>query len=91
MATIRDIAKLARVSPATVSRVLNYDQELSVAQETKQRIFEVAEDLNYTKHKRANKIGKAVIRLVQWYDEAEELADLYYLSIRLGIEKRRRS
>lgn len=88
MATIRDIAKLAGVSPATVSRVLNYDQELSVAQETKQRIFEVAEELNYTKHKRANKVGKSVIRLVQWYDEAEELADLYYLSIRLGIEKK---
>lgn len=88
MATIRDIAKLAGVSPATVSRVLNYDQELSVAHETKQRIFEVAEELNYTKHKRTNKIGKAVIRLVQWYDDAEELADLYYLSIRLGIEKK---
>lgn len=88
MATIRDIAKLAGVSPATVSRVLNYDQELSVAQETKQRIFEVAEKLNYTKHKRVNKSEKAVIRLVQWYDEAEELADLYYLSIRLGIEKK---
>lgn len=88
MATIRDIAKQAGVSPATVSRVLNYDQELSVAQETKQRIFEVAEALNYTKHKRANKVGKSVIRLVQWYDEAEELADLYYLSIRLGIEKK---
>ncbi|MDT2820897.1 LacI family DNA-binding transcriptional regulator [Enterococcus devriesei] len=88
MATIRDIAKQAGVSPATVSRVLNYDQELSVAQETRQRIFEVAEKLNYTKHKRSPKMGKALIRLVQWYDEAEELADLYYLSIRLGIEKR---
>lgn len=88
MATIRDIAKLAGVSPATVSRVLNYDQELSVAQETKQRIFEVAEELNYTKHKRVNKVGKSVIRFVQWYDQAEELADLYYLSIRLGIEKK---
>ena len=76
------------VSPATVSRVLNYDQELSVAQETRQRIFEVAEKLNYTKHKRSPKMGKALIRLVQWYDEAEELADLYYLSIRLGIEKK---
>lgn len=88
MATIRDIAKQAGVSPATVSRVLNYDQELSVAQETRQRIFEVAEKLNYTKHKRSSKMGKAIIRLVQWYDEAEELADLYYLSIRLGIEKK---
>ncbi|MBU5366382.1 MAG: LacI family DNA-binding transcriptional regulator [Enterococcus viikkiensis] len=88
MATIRDIAKQAGVSPATVSRVLNYDQELSVAQETRQRIFEVAEKLNYTKHKRSPKMGKALIRLVQWYDEAEELADLYYLSIRLGIEKK---
>ena len=29
-----------------------------------------------------------MIRLVQWYNEAEELADLYYLSIRLGIEKK---
>ncbi|MDU6523710.1 LacI family DNA-binding transcriptional regulator [Enterococcus devriesei] len=88
MATIRDIAKQAGVSPATVSRVLNYDQELSVAQETRQRIFEVAEKLNYTKHKRSPKMGRALIRLVQWYDEAEELADLYYLSIRLGIEKK---
>lgn len=88
MATIRDIARIAKVSPATVSRVLNYDQELSVAQETKQRIFEAAERLNYTKHKRENKGNKSIIRLVQWYDEAEELADLYYLSIRLGIEKK---
>ena len=27
-------------------------------------------------------------RLVQWYDSEEELADLYYLAIRLGIEKK---
>ena len=87
MATIKDIANLAEVSPATVSRVLNYDMELSVSQETRQKIFEVAEQLNYTKHKNKKK-EVMTFRLVQWYDSEEELADLYYLAIRLGIEKK---
>ncbi|MHC5226755.1 LacI family DNA-binding transcriptional regulator [Enterococcus sp. LJL99] len=88
MATIKDIATLANVSPATVSRVLNYDTELSVGHDTKKKIFEAAEELNYTKYKKNQKIVKARIILVQWYDESEELDDLYYLSIRLGIEKK---
>ncbi|ALS01544.1 LacI family transcriptional regulator [Enterococcus silesiacus] len=88
MATIKDIAKLAGVSPATVSRVLNYDPDLSAGIETKQKVFEAAEELNYTKHKKNSKTTKAKIILVQWYDEAEELEDIYYLSIRLGIEKK---
>lgn len=87
MATIKEIAEKAGVSPATVSRVLNYDEQLSVGMETKQKIFEVAEQLNYTKHKRKNK-GQTVVRLVQWYNKEEELEDLYYLSIRLGIEQK---
>lgn len=87
MATIKDIADKAGVSPATVSRVLNYDPDLSVGQETKQKIFEAAESLNYTKHKKKRR-EQLVIRLVQWHDTAEELADLYYLAIRLGIEKK---
>lgn len=88
MATIKDIAQLAGVSPATVSRVLNYDEELSVAHATKKKIFEAAEELNYTKHKRNQKKSRSRIVLIQWYDEVEELEDLYYLSIRLGIEKK---
>ncbi len=87
MATIKDIAEQAGVSPATVSRVLNYDPELSVGQETKQKIFEVAEALNYTKHKH-KKREQLTLRFVQWYNSEEELADLYYLAIRLGIEKK---
>lgn len=51
MATIKDIAKKANVSAATVSRVLNYDTGLAVGQETKRKIFEAAEALNYTKYK----------------------------------------
>ena len=88
MATIKDIAAKANVSAATVSRVLNYDKELSVSAETKKRIFEAAEALNYTKHQRQAQPQGGKIALVQWYDEAEELADLYYLAIRLGIEKK---
>ncbi|MGM0212498.1 substrate-binding domain-containing protein [Enterococcus sp. AZ109] len=88
MATIRDIAELAGVSPATVSRVLNYDSQISVGLATKHKIFQAAEELNYTKHKKNSKAETPVLRLVQWYDAEEELADLYYLAIRLGIEKR---
>ena len=88
MATIKDIAEKAGVSPATVSRVLNYDSELSVGQETKQKIFEAAEALNYTKYKNKQKKEDQVFRLVQWYETEEELADLYYLAIRLGIENK---
>lgn len=88
MATIKDIAQQAGVSPATVSRVLNYDSELSVSQDTKRKIFEAAEALNYTKYKTKQKRDLATYRLIQWYNTEEELADLYYLAIRLGIERK---
>ena len=55
MATIKDIAERAQVSPATVSRVLNYDETMSVSIETRNRIFQVAEELNYVKYKSKNK------------------------------------
>ena len=87
MATIKDIAQLAGVSIATVSRVLNYDTTLSVGDETKKRIFEAAEELSYKK-KPARKQGTGKIALLQWYTEKEELEDLYYMSIRLGVENR---
>lgn len=89
MATIKDIAGQAGVSVATVSRVLNYDSSISVADETRRKIFEAAENLNYTKHMKNTK-GKGrpkKIALVHWYSESKELEDLYYLSIRMGVEK----
>ncbi|MYL60514.1 LacI family DNA-binding transcriptional regulator, partial [Virgibacillus halodenitrificans] len=71
MATIKDIATKAKVSPATVSRVLNYDASLSVAEETKRRIFEAAEALSYKKHSVKKHIGEK-IAIVHWYTESEE-------------------
>lgn len=87
MATIKDIAVRAQVSPATVSRVLNYDQDLSVTDETKQRVFAAAEALNYRKKQRLEK-NVQKIALLTWYNEQEELNDIYYLSIRLGAEEK---
>lgn len=87
MATIKDIAEKAGVSIATVSRVLNYDASLSVGDETKKRIFEIAEALSYKKRP-SKKSSSARIGILLWYTEKEELNDLYYMSIRLGIEQR---
>ncbi len=87
MATIKDIAQKAGVSIATVSRVLNYDMTLSVGDETKKKIFEAAEELSYKK-KPVRKQESGKIAVLQWYTEKEELEDLYYMSIRLGVENR---
>lgn len=85
MATIKDIAVKAGVSIATVSRVLNYDPTISVADETKKRIFEVAEALSYKK-KANRKSSLPKVAIIHWYTEKEELDDLYYMSIRIGAE-----
>jgi len=90
--TLKDIAQRAEVSLATVSRVLNYDQTLSVSDQTRQRVFTIASDLQYNKRKRRD--VKALMRkniaVVQWYSESKEHDDLYYLAIRRGIESQAR-
>ncbi|MBU5595535.1 LacI family DNA-binding transcriptional regulator [Amphibacillus sp. MSJ-3] len=85
--TIKDIAEKAGVSIATVSRVLNYDSTLSVTEETKKRIFKTAEELDYKKRK--PKTGATQrIAFLHWGTESEELSDIYYMAIRVGIEER---
>lgn len=87
--TLKDIAQKADVSLATVSRVLNYDQTLSVSDQTRQRVFTIAADLRYTKHKRRDvkSLMRKNIAIVQWYSQSKEHDDLYYLAIRQGIEQ----
>lgn len=87
MATLKDIAEKAEVSTSTVSRVLNYDPTLSVGDETKKRIFEAAEELEYKNYRKKTQNKKMKLAIVNWYTEEEELNDLYYLSIRLGAEQ----
>ena len=47
MATLKDIANKAGVSQATVSRVLNRDETLSVTSETREKVIRLAEELGY--------------------------------------------
>ena len=47
MATIKEVAEAAQVSAATVSRVLNKDDSISVSPEVRMRIFQAAHALGY--------------------------------------------
>lgn len=86
MATIKDIAKKAGVSIATVSRVLNHDKSFNVSLETRMKILQVAEELNY-KIKEKNLTKENLnFALVYWYTISDEINDPYYYSIRLSIE-----
>lgn len=86
MATIRDIAKIAGVSPATVSRILNQDESLSVSPDTRERVLNTANELNYKKAV-PSVPTKTVLGIFQWCSQFQELEDPYYQSIRVGIEK----
>ena len=85
MATIKDVAKLANVSSATVSRILNNDKTLSVPEETRLTVFNAAKELNYIKKKKITK-NDFTLGIVQWYSLQQEIDDPYYLQIRQGIE-----
>ncbi len=90
MATIKDIANIAGVSPSTISRVLNHDETINVSNETRIKIFEAAEKLSYTKHidKPKKSLENALnFCLIHWYNEYQEINDPFFISIRMGIEE----
>ncbi len=87
MATIKDIAERAGVSIATVSRVLNYDETLSVQESTRRRIFEAAEALEYTVKEKKKRKKRLNIAMLSTYTPAEELVDPYYMTLRMAVER----
>ncbi|MCI8639381.1 MAG: LacI family DNA-binding transcriptional regulator [Coprococcus sp.] len=87
MSTIREIAERAGVSVATVSRVLNYDETLNVQDETKKKVFEAAEQLEYQMKEKKKRKRKLKIGMICSYSLEEELEDTFYLSVRVAIEK----
>lgn len=47
MTSIRDIAKITGVSPASVSRILNNDPTFHINEAARGRVIEIAKKLNY--------------------------------------------
>ncbi|WP_394217613.1 LacI family DNA-binding transcriptional regulator [Halobacillus trueperi] len=87
MVSIKDVAKKAQVSTATVSHVIN--ETRFVADETKQKVYLAMKDLNYhpnriarsLRSRKSNTIG-LLVPLV-----AEDTSNFFFMSIANGIEK----
>jgi len=91
MATIKQIAQQVGVSSATVSRVLNNDLTLHVSDETREKVFQVAEQIGYKPRRIARLKEETIstnkkIGLLFWSTQEEEKNDPYFLSVRRGIE-----
>lgn len=86
MARLKDIAEKANVSISTVSRVINHDFAFSISLKNRQKILQIAEELNYPISEPPKQKGKMEIKgsvgLVLLYNQMEEIEDPYYLSIR---------
>ena len=91
MATLKEIAYKSGVSMSTVSRVLNHDSTIAVSDETKLKIFEIADELEYKtvkeRKKKHTEEYKTKIGIVEMYDTVNQLEDPYYLLLSNIVEK----
>lgn len=86
MATLKDIAKLAKVSSGTVSRILNNDPSLNVRDETRAAVLNAANELNYKLKVKRQLRKRQTIAVVQWISSYEEEEDPYYFNLRRAVE-----
>ena len=88
MATMSEIAEKADVSMTTVSRVLSEDVTLKISDEKRQRVLDVAKELNYVSMRQKKKKKDRIrVGIVHWYTSESEFTYPYFLKIRIGIEK----
>jgi DNA-binding LacI/PurR family transcriptional regulator len=85
MANIRDVAKKAGTSIATVSRVLSNDESFKVPDSTKENIFKAVRDLNYSISNKIKKDKRYRIGCIMAMT-AVKYSDPYFMSMVSAIE-----
>lgn len=91
MATLKDIAEKTGVSVSAVSRVLNMDDTISVAEQTRKKIFDAAKELGYKSSKQKNKSQNTQEHLkmgiAQMFEMEQVMEDVYYLYMKTALEE----
>ena len=96
MATLKEIAQECGFSIATVSRVLNEDDTLSVPEATKELIIETAGRLNYKTRNERKRVEEARkkksdrlsrVGIVEMLSVGEQIEDAYYMYLKNNVEK----
>ena len=88
-ATIKDVAKRASVSTATVSFVLNDNPNETISSAVRQRVLEAARHLNYHASAAAASLARKRIRNVGlvFYNEDDTIANHFYSFVVQGAIK----
>ncbi len=82
--TIKDIAQIAKVSPGTVSRVLNNKARGHMKLETKKRILEIIKELNYKPNLAARTLRKRQSKIVMVF--VPDILNPFFTMVIRGIE-----
>lgn len=83
VSTVKDVAKKAKVSPSTVSRVINDHPSISI--ETKQRVRKIMDEMGYFPNVTARNLGKQRANsfgvILPPLDSRERLGNPLYLEL----------
>ena len=85
-ATIRDVARIAKVDPSLVSRIVNNDPKASASPATRQRVLDAVAELGYRANSAARMLKTARTQMIGLL--LPDLANPMYSAIIAGVEQR---